>query len=250
MTFNFLHLTIQEYLAANYIITDLRPDEEFHLLREQFWSNLHVNMFSIYVTLSKGQRSSFKKFLSGGDDKITISSEFLYEQLKCFRLFAVSMMRETIECVNPSKRQKSSIRKKSILAPLAYQLLISSVCHVLFLTSSSHKQWMLLYLEHCYIQDRGLHIMHKHFIKNSITITNLSLFKNDLTNSSSSFVSDIVLICKVEMLEISGNDTIGESGELYTMLTHPSSMLTQLFMTYISLSSIAARTLIHCSEGY
>jgi len=86
-TFNFLHLTIQEYLAANYIIIDLPPDEKFHLLSEQFWSDIHANMFSIYVTLSKGQQYSSKKFLSGGDNKTTISSEFLCDQLRCFILF-------------------------------------------------------------------------------------------------------------------------------------------------------------------
>ena len=84
MTFNFLHLTIQEYLAANYIITDLRQDEELCLLHEQFWSDIHVNMFSIYI---KGQWPSFKKFLSGGDERIAISNKFLHKQLKCFHLF-------------------------------------------------------------------------------------------------------------------------------------------------------------------
>ena len=59
----------------------------------------------------------------------------------------------------------------------------------------------------------------------------------------SSFISDIVLSCKVEMLRINHNRTIGESEELYTMLTHPSSMLTRLHMDNTSLSSIAARTL-------
>ena len=102
---------------------------------------------------------------------------------------------------------------------------------------------MWLYLSHCYIQDRGLHILHKHLINNDVTITNLSLWDNGLTNSSSSFVSDIALSCKVEVLSISHNHTIGESEELYTMLTHPSSMLTGLYMSYISLSFIAARTL-------
>jgi len=66
---------------------------------------------------------------------------------------------------------------------------------------------------------------------------------NGLTTSSSSFIRDIVLNCKVEELGISYNHTIGESGELYTMLTHPSSMLTELYMWDTSLSSIAARTL-------
>ena len=241
-TFNFLHLTIQEYLAANYIITDLLPDEEFHLLREQFWSNLHANMFSIYVTLSKGQRSSFKKFLSGGDDKIAISREFLRQQLKCFRLFrCFHDARDYRMC---KSIEEAEIFNKKIIDLNSTRLSATDLeCVSLFLTSSSHKQWVGLYLLNCYIQDRGLHVMHKHLINNGVTITNLSLFNNSLTSSSSSFVSDIVLSCKVEVLVISGNHKIGENKELYTMLTHPSSMLTKLIMGNTSLSSIAARTL-------
>ena len=241
-TFNFLHLTIQEYLAANYIITDLRPDEEFRLLLEQFWSDLHANMFSIYVTLSKGQRSSFKKFLSGGDDKIAISREFLRGQLKCFRLFRC--FHDALDYQMCKSIEEAEIFNKKEINLSSTRLSATDLeCVSLFLTSSSHKQWVWLYLSSCYIQDRGLHILHKHLINNDVTITNLLLRNNGLTNSSSSFVSDIVLSCKVEGLVISNNHTIGESEELYTMLTHPSSMLTTLYMDYTSLSSIAARTL-------
>ncbi|XP_065918721.1 nucleotide-binding oligomerization domain-containing protein 1-like [Dysidea avara] len=241
-TFNFLHLTIQEYLAANYIVTDLRPDEEFRLLCEQFWSDLHANMFSIYVKLSKGQRSSFKKFLSGGDNNITISTEFLCDQLKCFRLFRCFHdvldyhMCKSIEEAEIFKEKKINC-SGTILSATDLE------CVSLFLTSSSHKQWVELDLSSCYIQNCGLYIIHKYLNQSDITITNLWLYDNDLTKSSSSFISDIVLSCKVEVLSISGNSTIGEGGKLYTMLTHPSSMLTGLAMDDSSLSSIAARTL-------
>ena len=87
ITFNFLHLTIQEYLAAYYIIAYLQPDEELNLLYKEFWNDLHANMFAIYITITKGQRPSFKKFLSGGNDKIAISSEFLCNPLKSIHLF-------------------------------------------------------------------------------------------------------------------------------------------------------------------
>ncbi|XP_065885615.1 protein NLRC5-like isoform X2 [Dysidea avara] len=241
-TFNFLHLTIQEYLAANYIITDLRQDEEFRLLREQFWSDLHANMFFIYVTLTKGQRYSFKQFLSGGDDKIAISSKFLNNQLKCLRLYRCfkeagdDRMCKSIEEAEIFNKKKINLRWTSLSAT-------DLECVSLFLTSSSHKQWVKLHLRDCYIQDRGLHTIHKYLKNCDVIINNLLLWNNGLTSSSSSFISDIVLSCKVEKLWINDNLTIGESVELYTMLTHPSSMLTRLNMDNTSLSSIAARTL-------
>ena len=39
---------------------------------------MQIIMFSMYITLSKGQRTAFKEFLSDEDDKIAISSKFLY----------------------------------------------------------------------------------------------------------------------------------------------------------------------------
>ena len=242
MTFNFLHLTIQEYLAALYVITDLQEDEELCLLHKKFWSDLHSNMFAIYVTLTKGQRSSFKKFLSGGDDKIAISSEFCHDQLKCLHLYRCFKEAEDYKMCK-SIEDAAIFNKKEIKLNGTILSATDLECVSLFLTSSSHIHWVSLYLSRCYIQDHGLHIIHKYLNHSNITITNLMLSDNDLTRSSSSFISDIVLSCKVERLWIYSNHTIGESGELYTMLTHPSSMLTKLDMYSASLSSVAARTL-------
>ena len=85
-TFNFLHASVQEFLAANYIIT-LEPDEELSILDKYFWSDIHSCMFTIYITISGGKRLSFKKFLSGGDNTITIHSKFLNDKLKCIHLY-------------------------------------------------------------------------------------------------------------------------------------------------------------------
>ena len=54
MTFNFLHFTIQEFLAAHYV-SSLSPSNELAILKEKFWSDSHFNMFTIYIALTKGQ---------------------------------------------------------------------------------------------------------------------------------------------------------------------------------------------------
>ena len=86
MTLNFIHLKIQEFLAAHYI-SHLPPNEELSVIKAKFWNDVHFNMFSIYISLTKGQRPSFKKFLSGGNKAILISAEFLKDQLKCICLY-------------------------------------------------------------------------------------------------------------------------------------------------------------------
>ncbi|XP_065920395.1 protein NLRC5-like isoform X2 [Dysidea avara] len=243
MTFHFLHLTIQEYLGAHYIIKNLPPDKQLQLLREKFWSDLHAGVFSIYIALTKGQQPSFKYFLCGGDSKITIADEFLVHRIKCLRLFACfheagdNKMCRSIEEAAVLQRKEIDLRKIR-LSPSDVE------CVSLFLTSSSHNRFLELNLDHCYIQDHGLRIIHKSLIASGdITIGTLGLVNNGLTVSSSSRISDIVLVCKVRRFWIAGNHKIGENEALYTILSNPLSTLTYLNMSYTSLSSIAARKL-------
>jgi len=237
MTFNFLHVTIQEYLAVHYIITYLKPDEELNLLHEKFWNTFQANMFYIYVTLTKGHRSSFRKFLSGGDSKIEISREFLYNRLKCLRLFRCFYEAGDERMYNSI--EKAAMRDEKFIFG-TYLSATDIECVSFFLTSSSHKRWERLNLRYCYIKDCGLHIIHKSLKDSKITIASLVLSYNGLTQSSACFVKDIVLRCGVRELWIDDNHTIGESEELYTMLSDPSSMLKHLNMGNIVLSSSAA----------
>ena len=64
-TVNFLHLSLQEYLAA-YYITHLPPHEELLILHENFLNEAYNNTFLFYFGLTQGQRPAFKYFLSGG----------------------------------------------------------------------------------------------------------------------------------------------------------------------------------------
>jgi len=50
---------------------------ETHHSHQEEKASVYANMFSIYITLTKGQRLAFKKFLSGGDDKIIMANTFL-----------------------------------------------------------------------------------------------------------------------------------------------------------------------------
>ena len=86
MTLNFIHFTIQEFLAAHYI-SHLPPNEELKVIEAKFWSDVYFNVFTIYTSLTKGQRSAFKTFLSAGNEAIAIADKFLKDQLRCLRLY-------------------------------------------------------------------------------------------------------------------------------------------------------------------
>ena len=63
---------------------------------------------------------------------------------------------------------------------------------------------------------------------------------NDLTKSTSSAISNITIQCKVKILNISDKKTIGEDARLHSIISNPSSMLEELHMSCVTLSSGAA----------
>ena len=238
-TFNFLHFSIQEYLAAHYI-ANLPADEELKIIEAKFSNSIHFNMFSMYIAITKGQRPSFKHFLCGGDKSITISDKFLNDQLRCLPLYRCFHEAGDDDICKTIERSVKFSGKEINLSHT--RLTASDVeCVTVFLTSSFHKEWVWLYLDYCYIQDHGLHILHRGLLHyTNITITALWLSNNGLTSQSSSIISDITVSCNVKMLMINGNHTIGEDEQLYSILTNPSTMLETLYMYNTALSSRAA----------
>ena len=243
-TFNFLHFSLQEYLAAHHI-ANLPADEELRIIEEKFWSKLHFNMFSIYISLTKGQRRSFKHFLCGGNKAIAISDKFLNDQLRCFQLYHCFHEAGNHDICKIIERSVKFSNKEINLCPTT--LTASDVENItVFLTSSSQKGWVGLDLTSCYIQDHGLHILHRGLLHCSdVTITTLQLGDNGLTIQSSSLISDITVRCNVKELGLTGNYTIGEDEQLYYILTNPSIKLERLMMVNTQLSSTAAITLFN-----
>ena len=260
MTFNFSHFSIQEFLAAHHV-TQLPAREELVVLREKFWSDIHANMFSIYTTLTKGQRPAFKQFIRqeqpsflqtfqrffpGGRDKaaIAVSNKFLEDKVKCLRLFRCFKEAGDGEICRSIKNAKCFDDK---VINLGYTSLspYDIECVTLFLTCSPHKEWEKLYLSFCNIQDIGLRILHRDLTSHDVTIRELNLSSNGLTKSSSSSIKDITIHCRVEVLNISSNDTIGEDPALYDMLSLCSCRLVRLYMYDTSLSSPSAIVLFN-----
>ena len=241
MTFNFVHFSIQEFLSA-YHITQLPPDEEQRVLEAKFWSDIHSNMFAMYISLTKGQRSAFKQFLSGGDDTITIAETYLKNQLKCLRLFRC-FYEANDEAFYTSIQQGKTFDDKVINLYNTSLTIYDVECVTLFLTCSPHKEWKKLNLSLCHIQDHGCRVLHRDLMSSDVSIKELNLGFNGFTRSSSSSINDLTIHCRVEELNIRGNHTIGEDPALYNMLTHPSSGLVTLNMMFTSLSSSSAITL-------
>ena len=244
MTLNFIHFTIQEFLAAHYI-SHLPPNEELKVIDAYFWSEIHFNMFTIYISLTKGQRHAFKTFLSAGNEAIAIADKFLEDQLKCLCFYRCFNEAEDYKICKTIER--AEIFESQVINLADTTLTASNIeCVSLFLTSSSNKQWKMLNLSRCHIQDKGMNILYRglrHSNSSDVTIDELWLSHNDVTRQSSSLLSELTVKCKVKILVIVGNHTIGEDQQLYSMLTNPSTELEELNMFHTSLSSRGAKAL-------
>ena len=218
-------------------------------------------MFDIYVSLTNGQRPSFKqffqpslmekfkRFLTGRDDSVGISQQLLSDKIKCLLMYYCfqeagdMVMCKSIEQATKLDKQQINLRYTR-LSPSDLE------CLTTFLTCSSHKEWKMFILSDCHIQDHGLQILQRGLRSSNVIITKLELLYNSLTAVSSSAISDLTISCRVKILDISGNKTVGEDDRLYRILTDHSSMVEELYMdSTISSSSAAIKLFISLSEA-
>ena len=214
MSYNFLHLSIQEFLAAWYI-SSLWFWHQKEILQRLFWSTRYFNTWIMYMGLTKGQNNSFKYFISGSvynfihnryAMNFIISNRILVEKVKCLHLF---------QCFLEAKNDKLCALVGSffedLVIDLSGQTLLPKDMHILclFLLRSKNSEWYKLDLSGCNIGDIGCGIMHKSLIigkkHNSFFLHLLDLSKNHLTSSSAAVVIDLVQSFKVVELNISDN---------------------------------------------
>ena len=262
MTFNFLHFTIQEFLAA-YHVASLSPSNELAILKEKFWSDFHFNTFAIYIALTKGNRPSFKQFIKPslvqrflgfitGEQAI---NRFVDDPVKCFYLFQCFFEAGNTEICRSIESARIFNEGKIIINnPKRTPWISLSSCDVerltFFLTHSSHREWKKLSLFHCFIHDHGLDILHQVLTRCDVTISELSLCLNGLTKSSSSTISDITISCKIKVLNISTNEFIGENEGLCSIvISNPYSALEDLYIRNAKLSSSGAIKLFTALSG-
>ena len=166
-TLNFIHFSIQEYLAA-YQITCL-PPKELQFIKMNFFSEFYSNTFVLYVSMTKGQRPCFKMFMSCyGKNFISsffttntnkISSKFIENDRKALRLFqCFHEADDQVSCTSITK--KINKRNQVDLYYLNKPLLTSDItCLTAFLINSSEKHWHKLFFYSCYIGDAGLKML-------------------------------------------------------------------------------------------
>ena len=232
-TYNFLYLTIQEFLAAHYL-SALSSSELETILKEKFWQDDYFIIFSFYMGLTKGQQPPFKKFLSD-EETVPVSFKLLDNQLKCLRLYQCFSEAGCTDICD-SIEQSQAFTNQAIDLAYTTLSLVDVKCTTFFLVSSNIK-WLELNLRDCCIQDHGVHVLYRALCASkNVKIMTLQLSYNGLTEASSSMISDIVIKCSIKKLWINGNHFIGESQKLCSMLVDNYSTLECLHMVDTKLS--------------
>ena len=242
-TFSFIHVSVQEYLAA-YQITCLSPKKELQFIKTNFFTKEYSNTFTLYVGMTKGQRPCFKKFLSCyGKSFIAsfcstqtnkIAHKFIEDNMTTLVLFqCFNEANNEKLCKNISKKMRS--RSSKINLSHSGTLLPNDIrCLTLFLSKTVIKVWKTLDLSNCHIGDAGLIMLHESLITSGITIDKICLEGNSLTSQSSEMIIEIASSCKTKVFFIPHN-TLEDGLDLSN-----NSTLEELYIHYNQISSRGA----------
>ena len=214
LSFNFLHLGIQEYLAAKHVAS--LPEETISvLLRQSFLllprkNDLHnnkitklSNMWVLFCGITGGKSEALMQYVSGDGDG-SVSQNILVHQKKVlylFRCFQEAQNEKLCEALaNSIKDDRINFSHQKLLP---YQIISLG-----FFLTKSKKVWKELVFEDCHLYDNDLAILHQYLGKNTQSVTrvlSISFFRNELTDTSSDIINDLIKYLQPTSLVLSYN---------------------------------------------
>ena len=200
-SFTFLHLTMQEYLAAYYVST--HPQElQLAALKLTFWHKYFNFMWTMYVGIVGVKSYAFASFVK------TERVDPIFDKIKCLHLFQC-YTEAKIDAEMPEVFSYIFIDGDICLAGLT--LLPHHVTSLLYFISASLQQWKSLKLNNCKLQRAELHSILQGLISNKEKISNLEFA--DLSSNGSSpwgVYSAIIRNCCVNNLTLCGDEGMNE----------------------------------------
>ena len=237
LSFNFLHFSVQELLAA-YHISLMSETQQIKLLKQTFWNSRYFNTCIMYVALTKDQPFAFKHFLSGnrlqiftrfsiwrsGSTYAKVSKKMKEDKIKCLHLFQCFAEAGNDEmCHYIGNLLQDGIIDLSGQALSAVNLYTLS----LFLARGVRRQWKLLDFSNCYLDDENFERFYKSYdslTKSTIFINTVNLSSNAFTQVSASQIANLVLNFNVQKVIFTSNEIkdIGvDQATFVALLEHP-----------------------------
>ena len=211
-SYNFLHFTLQEFLAA-YYVASLSPLKEMSKLKDKFWNNRYLNCWVMYAGLTKGNSFAFRHYLAGRKFVLhsllvkpkDITIEIISNKVKCLHLFQCFL-----EAGNDKICQQvgSNLFDETIDLSNTTLLLIDMHNLSFFLTRSTTKEWKLLDISNCYIGDDGCDTLANALLgddKYKVQINKLNLSCNQLSLRSIPTILKFIHHFNIKELLVTGN---------------------------------------------
>ena len=240
LSFNFLHFSVQELLAA-YHISLMSENQQIKLLKETFWNSRYFNTWIMYVALTKDQPFAFKHFLSGnrlqiftrfsiwrsGNTFAKVSKKMKENKIKSLHLFQCFT-----EAGNDDMCHYVGNLLQDGIIDLSGQVLSAVNLYTLslFLARGVCRQWNLLDISNCSLDDENLEIFLKSFAsltKSTVYIHTINLSSNIITKVSASHIVNLIFSFNVKTVIFASNEikNIGIDKAIFTALTDHSNLV-------------------------
>ena len=224
VSFNFIHFTIQEYLAAFHVST-LPTLHQSILMGQTFWDGRFSVMWMMYVGIVGINSPAFVSFISlfvdacsdtSGSSNAnhpisqseTFSQDIQRDKRKCLHLFQCYM--EAKNDIMP--KTITSIFKNGKIKYNDVALFPHHISSLIFFMSASTKlKWRTLDLSNCNLRSIGMHTLLEHAVENKIIISLLKYVDLSRNNASPWGVYCVIIRhCCVEHLTLCGDDGMEE----------------------------------------
>ena len=210
ISYNFLHKSIQEFLAALYVTT-LSEAEQFIIIKKSFFQEKYLNMWTMYIGLNENL-FSFWHFLSGKRLRIwsklfgttAISHKILHSKIQCLYLFhCFSELRDNSMC-----NVVGTLFRLGKLDLSFCTLSLNEINTIIFiLERSPTTYWSELNLSHCNIGDAGCQHLCKGLstLNHKVYFDKIDIDDNRLSLESLQHLVMLLVQCKTQKLYATNN---------------------------------------------
>ena len=185
ISFNFIHYTMQEFLAALHVSNIAPHEEQLSLMKKTFWSSTYNFMWMMYVGINGIHSHAFVQFLykiqpetNTKKLKMTLLNNIKSDKLKCLHLFQCFMEAKSETVPN----EISFIFDANKINFNGLPVLPHHISSLTLYISKYSMQLQSLNLRDCHIGDVGMNILERFFTANpdrASSIKDIDLFGNN-----------------------------------------------------------------------
>ena len=180
MSFNFLHYTMQEYLAALHV-SNLPSEQQSSLMKKTFWDGQYNFMWMMFVGIVGIKSDIFVNFVSKGKvyirkSGIRMAENILSDKRKRLHVFQCYMEAksntEVPDVISDMFKNDNVIIDKEKLLP-------HHISSLMTFMSKSSIQWKALELKWCKITDVGMNVLEQFILEKVSTLECIDLSHNE-----------------------------------------------------------------------